>query len=43
MFNLEKAYFSLDEMVIDGCIVATNKANVFNPIYLLEQASAASL
>merc|ERR1719174_2521324 len=32
MFNLEKAHFILDEMVVDGCIVETNKANVLKPI-----------
>jgi AP-4 complex subunit sigma-1 len=43
MFNLEKAHFILDEMVVDGCIVETNKANVLNPIYMLERAAAASV
>ena len=43
MFNLEKAHFILDEMVVDGCIVETNKSNVLTPIYMLERAAAASL
>ena len=25
MFNIEKAHIILDEMVLDGCIVETNK------------------
>ena len=29
-FNLEKAHIILDEMVLDGCIVDTNKANWMN-------------
>merc|ERR1719158_1980116 len=39
MFNLEKAHFILDEMVLNGCIVDTNKANALNPIYLMEKHS----
>ena len=39
MFNLEKAHFILDEMVMNGCIVETNKANVLKPIALMEKAS----
>ena len=39
MFNLEKAHFILDEMVMNGCIVETNKANILGQIYALEKAS----
>ncbi|KAJ8603618.1 hypothetical protein CTAYLR_004857 [Chrysophaeum taylorii] len=39
MFNLEKAHFILDEMVMNGCIVETNKANVLKPISLMEKTS----
>mmetsp|Transcript_27199 Transcript_27199/g.83806 ORF Transcript_27199/g.83806 Transcript_27199/m.83806 type:complete len:152 (+) Transcript_27199:266-721(+) len=39
MFNLEKAHFILDEMVMNGCIVETNKINVLKPIALMEKAS----
>eukprot|EP00392_Amoebophrya_sp_AT5.2_P006984 g6996.t1 len=39
MFNLEKAHFILDEMVLDGCIVDTNKYNALNPLYLMEKHS----
>lgn len=37
MFNIEKAHFILDEMVMNGCVVETNKANVLKPILLLEK------
>ena len=39
MFNLEKAHFILDEMVMNGYIIETNKANVLKPILLLEKTS----
>ena len=39
MFNLEKAHFILDEMVMNGCIVETNKSNVLKPLALMEKAS----
>merc|ERR1712224_1056455 len=39
MFNLEKVHFILDEMVLDGCIVDTNKPACLNPVYVLEKAS----
>lgn len=39
MFNLEKAHFILDEMVMNGCIVETNKANILKPIALMEKTS----
>lgn len=32
MFNIEKAHFILDEMVVNGMIVDTNKANILNPV-----------
>merc|ERR1711907_829748 len=37
MFNLEKAHFILGEMVMNGCIVETNKANVLNPLLTMEK------
>jgi hypothetical protein len=30
-----------DEMVMGGCIVETNKANVLKPVFWLEKVSAA--
>eukprot|EP00401_Gymnodinium_catenatum_P070572 CAMPEP_0117508134 /NCGR_PEP_ID=MMETSP0784-20121206/26790_1 /TAXON_ID=39447 /ORGANISM="" /LENGTH=153 /DNA_ID=CAMNT_0005303675 /DNA_START=66 /DNA_END=528 /DNA_ORIENTATION=- len=41
MFNLEKAHIILDEMVLDGCIIDTNKAAVLNPLYLMEKTPEA--
>ena len=32
MFNIEKAHFIVDEMVMSGYIVETNKANILNPV-----------
>ena len=39
MFNLEKAHFLLDEMVMNGYIIETNKTNVLKPILLLEKTN----
>jgi hypothetical protein len=39
MFNLEKAHFILDEMVMNGEIVETNKPSILKPIQLMEKAS----
>ena len=41
MFNLEKAHFILDEMVMNGCIIETNKNNILAPLHLLDKAAAA--
>lgn len=32
MFNIEKAHFIMDEMVMSGYILETNKANILNPV-----------
>jgi AP-4 complex subunit sigma-1 len=32
MFNIEKAHFIIDEMVANGLIIETNKANILNPV-----------
>jgi AP-4 complex subunit sigma-1 len=37
MFNLEKTHFILDEMVMNGYIVDTNRANVLGPIKILDK------
>eukprot|EP00401_Gymnodinium_catenatum_P055537 CAMPEP_0117522248 /NCGR_PEP_ID=MMETSP0784-20121206/34108_1 /TAXON_ID=39447 /ORGANISM="" /LENGTH=187 /DNA_ID=CAMNT_0005318311 /DNA_START=93 /DNA_END=653 /DNA_ORIENTATION=+ len=37
MFNLDKAHIILDEIVLDGCIVETNKAAALNSLYLIEK------
>jgi len=39
MFNLEKTHLILDEMVVDGRIVETNKKNVINVLQLLDTHS----
>ena len=39
MFNLEKAHFILDEMVMNGCLLETHKTNVLAPVQLLDKAS----
>lgn len=37
MFNLEMAHFVVDEMLMNGCIVETNKQNILAPLQLLEK------
>jgi len=37
MFNLERAHFILDEMVMNGEIVETNKANILKPISTMDK------
>ena len=37
MFNIEKAHFILDEMLMNGHIVETNKANILTPIKLMDK------
>merc|ERR1719334_387078 len=38
MFNIEKAHFILDEMVMNGQIVETNKTNILLPVTLLKKS-----
>jgi AP-4 complex subunit sigma-1 len=33
MFNIEKAHFIVDEMIMNGHIVETNKSNVLSPVF----------
>ena len=40
MFNIEKAHFILDEMVMNGQIIETNKANILAPLRMLEKLAA---
>jgi len=40
MFNLEKAHFILDEMVMNGCIIETNKNNILSPVMLLDKTGS---
>eukprot|EP00162_Nutomonas_longa_P002439 comp13074_c0_seq1/m.17705 comp13074_c0_seq1/g.17705 ORF comp13074_c0_seq1/g.17705 comp13074_c0_seq1/m.17705 type:complete len:144 (-) comp13074_c0_seq1:53-484(-) len=37
MFNIEKAHFLLEEMVMNGCIVETNKTNILQPVQLIDK------
>jgi AP-4 complex subunit sigma-1 len=37
MFNLEKTHFILDEMVMNGQIVDSNRTNVLAPVKLLDK------
>ena len=39
MFNLEKAHFILDEMVMNGCIIETNKNNILAPVHILDKTA----
>ncbi len=39
MFNIEKAHFIIDEMVMNGAVVETNKANILNPVVAVVKAS----
>ncbi len=34
-----QAHFIVDEMLMNGCIVETNKHNILAPVQLLEKAS----
>ena len=37
MYNLEKTHYVLDEMVLNGCIVESNKTNVLEYIKDLDK------
>ena len=37
MFNIDKAHFILEEMFANGCVVETNKANILQPLLLLDK------
>ena len=39
MFNIEKAHFVLDEMVMNGSIFETNKTTILSQIYALDKAN----
>merc|ERR1711862_310555 len=39
MYHLEQVHFLLDEMVMNGFIVETNKGNVLRPLDLMERES----
>ncbi len=35
MFHIEKAYYIVEEMVANGCILENNKANILKPLTLM--------
>lgn len=37
MFNLEKAHFIVQEFVMNGCVLDTNKTNILSPIYQIDK------
>mmetsp|Transcript_3093 Transcript_3093/g.2072 ORF Transcript_3093/g.2072 Transcript_3093/m.2072 type:complete len:94 (+) Transcript_3093:189-470(+) len=39
MFNIEKAHFIIDEMIMNGQVVETNKANILNPVVAVVKAA----
>ncbi|XP_046507989.1 AP-4 complex subunit sigma-1 isoform X1 [Equus quagga] len=39
MFNLDKVHIILDEMVLNGCIVETNRARILAPLLILDKMS----
>ena len=39
MFNMEKAHMILDEMIMNGHIVETNRNRVLAPVAVLERAN----
>lgn len=39
MFSLETTHHIIDEMLANGCIVETNKANALTPVQLLERVA----
>ena len=40
MYHIEKAHYIVDEMVANGAIVETNKANILRPIQLMDKTSS---
>ena len=37
MFNLDKVFFVLEEMVQNGEIIETNDQNILGPLYVLDE------
>jgi AP-4 complex subunit sigma-1 len=40
MYNIEKAHFIVQEMIMNGCVIESNKANVLSAIQLLDKSSS---
>ncbi|KAK2195802.1 bifunctional Adaptor protein complex [Babesia duncani] len=39
MYNLERTHYIINEMIINGCIVDTNRSNALYPLFLHDNAS----
>ncbi|KFZ57772.1 AP-4 complex subunit sigma-1 [Podiceps cristatus] len=39
MFNLDRVHIILDEMVLNGCIVETNRNRILAPLFVLDKVS----
>ncbi|XP_074765946.1 AP-4 complex subunit sigma-1 isoform X2 [Athene noctua] len=39
MFNLDRVHLILDEMVLNGCIVETNKNRILAPLFVLDKVA----
>lgn len=39
MFNLDRVHIILDEMVLNGCIVETNRNRILAPLYVLDKVA----
>ena len=42
MFNIEKAHMILDEMVVNGEIVETNRNRILAPVRIIDRAATAT-
>lgn len=39
MFNLDRVHIILDEMVLNGCIVETNRNRILAPLSVLDKVA----
>lgn len=39
MFNLDRVHIILDEMVLNGCIVETNRNRILAPLLVLDRVA----
>lgn len=39
MFNLDRVHIILDEMVLNGCIVETNRNRILTPLLVLDKVA----
>jgi AP-4 complex subunit sigma-1 len=40
MFNIDKAHYLLEEMVLNGCIIESNKGNILSPVQKLDEVKS---